>query len=88
MPELMIDFITSLDGYGAADRWPGWSGVAQLFVPGGGAPLWREVEEVPDRFERAEVAGILTRIGGRVEEFGSPEVVDRVAVAMEDSSVW
>jgi dihydrofolate reductase len=27
MPELMIDFITSLDGYGAADGWPGWWGV-------------------------------------------------------------
>jgi dihydrofolate reductase len=24
MPELMIDFITSLDGYGAAEGWPGW----------------------------------------------------------------
>jgi len=27
MPELMIDFITSLEGYGAADGWPGWWGV-------------------------------------------------------------
>jgi dihydrofolate reductase len=26
MPELMIDFITSLDGYGAAEGWPGWWG--------------------------------------------------------------
>jgi dihydrofolate reductase len=25
--ELMIDFITSLDGYGAADGWPGWWGL-------------------------------------------------------------
>jgi RibD C-terminal domain len=24
MPELLIDFITSLDGYAAADGWPGW----------------------------------------------------------------
>ena len=23
MPELLIDFITSLDGYGAAEGWPG-----------------------------------------------------------------
>ena len=23
MPELMIDFITSLDGYGAVEGWPG-----------------------------------------------------------------
>ena len=27
MPELIIDFITSLDGYGAADGWPGWWGL-------------------------------------------------------------
>ena len=27
MPELMIDFITSLDGYGAADGWPGLWGL-------------------------------------------------------------
>jgi dihydrofolate reductase len=27
MPEVMIDFITSLDGYGAAEGWPGWWGL-------------------------------------------------------------
>jgi dihydrofolate reductase len=27
MPELIIDFITSLDGYGAAEGWPGWWGL-------------------------------------------------------------
>ena len=27
MPELTLDFITSLDGYGAADGWPGWWGL-------------------------------------------------------------
>ena len=27
MPELLIDFITSLDGYGAAEGWPGWWGM-------------------------------------------------------------
>ncbi len=27
MPELLIDFITSLDGYGAADGWPGLWGL-------------------------------------------------------------
>lgn len=26
MAELLVDFITSLDGYGAADGWPGWWG--------------------------------------------------------------
>ena len=27
MPELLIDFITSLDGYAAADGWPGFWGL-------------------------------------------------------------
>jgi dihydrofolate reductase len=27
MQELMVDFITSLDGYGAAEGWPGWWGL-------------------------------------------------------------
>jgi len=27
LPELLIDFITSLDGYAAADGWPGWWGL-------------------------------------------------------------
>jgi dihydrofolate reductase len=27
MPELFVDFITSLDGYGAADGWPGFWGM-------------------------------------------------------------
>ena len=27
MPELLIDFIATLDGYGAAEGWPGWWGL-------------------------------------------------------------
>ena len=27
MPSLMVDFIISLDGYGAADGWPGYWGM-------------------------------------------------------------
>ena len=27
MAELLIDFITSLDGYAAAEGWPGWWGL-------------------------------------------------------------
>ena len=27
MPELLVDLITSLDGYGAAEGWPGWWGL-------------------------------------------------------------
>ena len=35
MPELLGDFITSLDGYGAADGWPGWWGARR------GPNTWR-----------------------------------------------
>ena len=27
MSELLVDFITSLDGYASADGWPGWWGL-------------------------------------------------------------
>jgi len=27
VPELLVDFITSLDGFGAAEGWPGWWGL-------------------------------------------------------------
>jgi dihydrofolate reductase len=27
MPDLLVDFITSLDGYGAGEGWPGWWGL-------------------------------------------------------------
>ena len=27
MPELLVDYISSLDGYGAADGWPGFWGL-------------------------------------------------------------
>ena len=27
MPELLVDFITTLDGHGAAEGWPGWWGL-------------------------------------------------------------
>jgi hypothetical protein len=33
MPELLIDFITSLDGYAAADGWPGWLGLSAAGWP-------------------------------------------------------
>lgn len=42
MPELLVDFITSLDGYGAAEGWPGWWG-----VEGPGYLGW--LDEQPER---------------------------------------
>jgi dihydrofolate reductase len=42
MPELMIDFITSLEGYGAADGWPGFWGME-------GPEYLAWLEEQPER---------------------------------------
>ena len=42
MSELLVDFITSLDGYGAAEGWPGWWGVE-------GPEYLRWLDEQPER---------------------------------------
>jgi dihydrofolate reductase len=42
MPELVVDFITSLDGYASADGWPGWWGLQ-------GPEYLAWLDERPDR---------------------------------------
>jgi dihydrofolate reductase len=42
MAELMVDFITSLDGYAAAEGWPGWWGLE-------GPEYLQWLEEQPER---------------------------------------
>jgi dihydrofolate reductase len=42
MPELIVDFITSLDGYASADGWPGWWGLQ-------GPEYLAWLDERPDR---------------------------------------
>lgn len=42
MPELIVDFITSLDGYASAEGWPGWWGFE-------GPEYLRWLEEQPER---------------------------------------
>lgn len=37
MSKLMVDFIISLDGYGAADGWPGYWGMEGVLST---APVW------------------------------------------------
>src|SRR5437588_7863417 len=59
------------------------SGIAQLWIPIGPAPLRREVEQIPLWVDGIVVAGILPRIGRHVEELGAPEVADHFAVAPE-----
>jgi dihydrofolate reductase len=42
MPELLVDFITSLDGYASAEGWPGWWGLQ-------GPEYLAWLDERPDR---------------------------------------
>ena len=42
MAELLVDFITSLDGYGAAEGWPGWWGME-------GPEYFAWLDQLPDR---------------------------------------
>jgi dihydrofolate reductase len=42
MQELLVDFITSLDGYGSAEGWPGWWGLQ-------GPEYLRWLDEQPER---------------------------------------
>jgi dihydrofolate reductase len=42
MPELVVDYITSLDGYASADGWPGWWGLQ-------GPEYLAWLDERPDR---------------------------------------
>src|SRR5215472_19102990 len=60
------------------------SSVAELLVPVGSAAFGGEVEQVPQRLDGADMAGVLPGIGGSVKQLGAPEVTDRIAVAVED----
>jgi hypothetical protein len=57
--------------------------VVRLLVPVGSAALWGEVVKVPDRFEGADVAGILPGVLRCEEQFRAPEVADCLPVTVE-----
>src|SRR3954468_704033 len=57
--------------------------VVELLLPVSRTAGRREVEQVPERLDRAGVARVLARVGGSVEELGGPEVPDLVALAAE-----
>ena len=59
------------------------SGVVDVLVPILRASFGSEVEQVPERLECADVPGLLTRLGRRVEHLRAPEVTDPVAVPVE-----
>src|SRR5258707_10386680 len=62
---------------------PGWS-VAELLMPIGWAALAGEVEQVPQRLDGADVAGVLPGVDGGVEQFPAPEVAGRLPLPGEN----
>src|SRR3954447_8150512 len=62
---------------------PSSAAVVELLLPVSRTAGRGEVEQVPERLDRAGVARILAGVGGRVEELGGPEVPDLVALAGE-----
>src|SRR5690242_21940955 len=47
------------------------------------APAWRQVEDIPDRPDRVDVAGVFAFVSGREHQFGRPPVAVPVTVAGE-----
>ena len=65
MPELLVDFITSLDGYGAAEGWPGWWG-----LQGPEYLAWLEVQ--PERHHTVLMGANTYRIMSKFAAGGEP----------------
>lgn len=67
MAELLVDFITSLDGYGAAEGWPGWWGLE-------GPEYLAWLDEQPERDHTILMGANTYRLMyGFVAESGAPE---------------
>jgi dihydrofolate reductase len=65
MPELLIDFITSLDGYAAADGWPGWWGLE-------GPEYLAWLEEQPEADYTVLMGATTYRVMSRLAAEGEP----------------
>jgi hypothetical protein len=59
------------------------AGIGELFLPIAATPLGNQIEDVPERFDGADVTWILARVCGRVEHFRAPKVPDDGAFAMK-----
>ena len=77
MPELMVDLITSLDGYASAEGWPGWWGLEGPEYLG-----WLEEDQperrLPDADGRDDLPGDVADVDGRRTGAGEfrPEEAD------------
>jgi dihydrofolate reductase len=65
MAELLVDFITSLDGYGAAEGWPGWWGLE-------GPEYLAWLEEQPEAEYTILMGATTYRIMSRYAAEGEP----------------
>jgi dihydrofolate reductase len=78
MPELLVDFITSLDGYGSAEGWPGWWGLQ-------GPEYLAWLDERPDRnytiLMGANTYRLMSGFAGASETAESGETAEAGAMA-------
>jgi dihydrofolate reductase len=65
MPELLVDFITSLDGYGAAEGWPGFWGLE-------GPEYLAWLEDQPEANYTVLMGANTYRLMSRLAEEGEP----------------
>lgn len=76
MPELMIDFITSLDGYAAAEGWPGWWGLE-------GPEYLAWLDEQPERNHTVLMGATTYRL---MSEMAAANADDPTFTAMDQMS--
>jgi len=69
MPELLVDFITSLDGYGAAEGWPGFWGLE-------GPEYLAWLEDQPEANYTVLMGANTYRLMSRLAEEGEPGTED------------
>lgn len=85
MTELLVDFITSLDGYASADGWPGWWGLE--------GPEYLGFQQQPEgelRDEEAESVDLLARLPKVVFSTTLPEplAMPNTTLVRGDAVAW
>jgi dihydrofolate reductase len=74
MPELLVDFITSVDGYGAADGWPGYWGLE-------GPEYLAWLEDQPEADYTVLMGANTYRLMSGLAEEGEPGIEDLAALS-------
>ena len=62
--------------------------VAQLLVPVARASFGGQIEQIPERLERADVTWLLVAVRRGIEQLLAPEMADCVRVAMVHIEHW